>query len=484
MSEPFSQYPYGQEYRIPEPPRKHRGRQALGMTATAVIALAAGAGGGIALSNSSSSHSATTSSNSSLSASKIAAKVDPGLVDVISTLGFQNAEAEGTGIVLTSNGEILTNNHVINGATSIKVTDIGNGQSYKATVVGYDDSQDVAVIQLTGASGLKTATIGDSSTVAVGDSVVGLGNAGGVGGTPSVAPGQVTALNQSISPLDESTGVAEHLSGMIESNADIQPGDSGGALVNQFGAVVGMDTAAVTSGSPLGSGGEGSGGSGTGGEGSGGFGGFGGFGGSGNGEFGGTGSGQGTGGLGNGEFGGSGSSGFGGSGNGEFGGTGSGGFGDGGFGGAGSSSGTGSSGGTGSSSSSTDSTTQGYSIPINTAISIEKQIEAGQATSIIHIGATAFLGIESSSTSSASGSGQATTGAQIAGAVAGTPAATAGLTAGDTITAVAGHAVSSTTAIQQILVGYHPGNKISVTWTDTSGQSHTATVTLANGPAA
>ena len=132
----------------------------------------------------------------------------------------------------------------------------------------------------------------------------------------------------------------------------------------------------------------------------------------------------------------------------------------------------------------TDSTTQGYSIPINTAISIEKQIEADQATSIIHIGATAFLGIESSSTSSASGTGQATTGAQIAGAVAGTPAATAGLTAGDTITSVAGHAVSSTTAIQQILVGYHPGNKISVTWTDTSGQSHTATVTLANGPAA
>src|SRR5580693_847369 len=280
MSEPFAQNPYEQQLPIPEPPRKHRGRQALGLTATAVVALAAGAGAGIALSNGSSSATGSVASNSSLSASKIAAKVDPGLVDVISTLGFQNAEAEGTGIVLTSNGEILTNNHVINGATSIKVTDIGNGQSYKATVVGYDDSQDVAVIQLTGASGLKTATIGDSSTVAVGDSVVGLGNAGGVGGTPSVAPGQVTALNQSISPLDESTGVAEHLSGMIESNADIQPGDSGGALVNQFGAVVGMDTAAVTSGSPLGNGGSG-GGSGTGGEGSGGFGGFGGFGGAG-----------------------------------------------------------------------------------------------------------------------------------------------------------------------------------------------------------
>ena len=478
MSEPFAQNPYEQQLPIPEPPRKHRGRQALGLTATAVVALAAGAGAGIALSNGSSSATGSVASQTVLSSSQIAAKVDPGLVDVISTLGYQNAEAEGTGIVLTSNGEILTNNHVINGATSIKVTDIGNGQSYKATVVGYDDSQDVAVLQLSGASGLKTATIGNSSTVSVGNSVVGLGNAGGAGGTPSVAPGQVTALNQSITASDEGSGTSEQLSGLIETNADIQPGDSGGALVNQFGAVVGMDTAAVTSGSPLGNGGSG-GGSGSGGEGSGGFGGFGGFGGAGS-------SGQGTGGLGNGEFGGSGSSGFGGSssgefggtGNGEFGGAGSGGFGDGGFGGAGSSSGT------GSSSSSTDSTTQGYSIPINTAISIEKQIEAGQATSIIHIGATAFLGIESSSTSSASGSGQATTGAQIAGAVAGTPAATAGLTAGDTITSVAGHAVSSTTAIQQILVGYHPGNKISVTWTDTSGQSHTATVTLANGPAA
>jgi S1-C subfamily serine protease len=462
MSEPFSQFPYEQEFPIPEPPRKHRGRQALGLTATAVIALAAGAGAGIALSNGSSSHSATTASSSALSTSKIAAKVDPGLVDVISTLGYQDAEAEGTGIVLTSNGEILTNNHVINGATSVKVTDIGNGQSYTATVVGYDDAQDVAVLQLTGASGLKTATIGNSSTVSVGNDVVGLGNAGGAGGTPSVAPGEVTALNQSISPYDESTGTSEQLSGMIESNADIQPGDSGGPLVNQYGAVVGMDTAAVTAGTQPGSGSSGSGssGSGSGGEGSGGFGGFGG---------------SGSSGFGDGGFGGSGSS------------DGSG-FGDGSAGGAGSSGSSGSSSGSGSSSSSTDGTTQGYSIPINTAISIEKQIEGGQASSTVHIGTTAFLGIETSSSSESdgiqSGSGQETSGVEIGGAVSGTPAAAAGLTEGDTITSVAGHAVSSTTSIQQVLEGYHPGDKISVAWTDTSGQSHSTTVTLANGPAA
>ena len=128
-------------------------------------------------------------------------------MDVKSTLGYQQATSLGTGIVLTSNGEILTNNHVINGATSVSVTDIGNGKTYKATVVGYDESHDIAVLQLSGASGLTTATTGDSSTVGVGDSVVALGNAGGVGGTPSVAAGAVTALNQSITASDESSGV-------------------------------------------------------------------------------------------------------------------------------------------------------------------------------------------------------------------------------------------------------------------------------------
>src|SRR6202020_1101814 len=92
-----------------------------------------------------------------LTTSQIEAQVDPALVDVTSTLGYQQAESLGTGLVLTSNGEILTNNHVIEGATSIKVTDIGNGHTYQATVVGYDASHDVAVIQLQDASGLTVA---------------------------------------------------------------------------------------------------------------------------------------------------------------------------------------------------------------------------------------------------------------------------------------------------------------------------------------
>jgi S1-C subfamily serine protease len=446
MSEPFAQHPFG-AYPVPEPPRRSRGRHALGLTATAVLALAVGAGAGIGLSQGGSTPTgnATATSKTMLTTSQIASRVDPGLVDVTSTLGYQGATAMGTGIVLTSNGEILTNNHVVNGATSVSVRDIGNGKTYKATVVGYDESHDVAVLQLSGASGLTTATTGNSSAVKVGDNVVGLGNAGGAGGTPSVAPGTVTALNQSITASDEGGGSSEQLSGLIETNADIQPGDSGGPLVNSYGQIIGMDTAASSSGSQVG----GNGGSGNG---------FGGFG---------DGSGSGFGGFGDGSgFGGSGSSGSGSTGSGS---TGSGSTGSG-------STGSGS---TGSSSSGQDSTTQGFAIPIDTALSIAAQIEAGQASSTVHIGATAFLGLELASSGQ-----QGSSGVALAGAASGTPAANAGLGAGDVVTSLNGQTVSSSTDIQNILAGLHPGDKVSIGWTDASGQSHTATVTLASGPTA
>lgn len=389
MSEPFAQYPYG-PYPVPEPPRRRRGRHALGLTATAVVALAVGAGAGVALARGdSATGSATATSKSAMSPAQIASRVDPGLVDVAAPLAYQNATDYGTGIVLTSNGEILTNNHVINGAKSLRVTDIGNGRTYKATVVGYDETKDVAVLQLSGASGLTTAATGDSSSVRVGDSVVGIGNAGGVGGTPSVAAGTVTALGRSITATDASTGTSEQLTGMIETNADIRSGDSGGPLVNAHGQVIGMDTAA--------------------------------------------------------------SSGF------QFGGPS-----------GGNSPGSGQA-----------STTQGYSIPINTALSIAREIESGRASPTVHIGATAFLGI-----AIAPSGYQASSGVTIAGSVPGTPASAAGLTQGDVITAIAGHQVRSGKSIQRVLERYHPGDKISVTWTGTSGQSHTATLTLVSGPAA
>ncbi len=177
----------------------------------------------------------------------IAAGVDPALVDINSTFSYQSAQGAGTGIVLTSTGEILTNNHVIDGATKISVTDIGNGKSYSASVVGYDAAHDIAVLQLQGASGLQTAKLGDSSTASVGESVVAIGNAGGTGGTPTSAGGSITALNQSITAGDDLGGTSEQLSGLIQVNADIQAGDSGGSLVDSAGQVVGMDTAASTS---------------------------------------------------------------------------------------------------------------------------------------------------------------------------------------------------------------------------------------------
>ena len=120
--------------------------------------------------------------------------------------------------MLTSNGEILTNNHVIDGATSISVTDIGNGQTYKANVVGYDRTGDVAVIQLVGASGPARRRRSPRASATVGEGVVGVGNAGGAGGTPSSAGGSITALDQSITASDSGGGNSENLTGLIETN--------------------------------------------------------------------------------------------------------------------------------------------------------------------------------------------------------------------------------------------------------------------------
>ena len=336
-----------------------------------------------------------------LTTAQIAAKVDPGLVDVVSTLGYQNGEAAGTGQVLTSTGEVLTNNHVIDGATSIKVRDVGNGHTYGAKVVGYDKTHDVAVLQLVNASGLTTVSL-SSSGVQSGQKVVALGNALGKGGTPSVATGKVTATGRTITASDEDAGNAEQLHGLIQTNAGIQPGDSGGPLVNTAGEVVGMDTAASTNISTTAFGQQ-----------------------------------------------------------------------------------------------SDKPATQAFAIPISHATTIADQIEAGKASATVHIGATPFLGVEvSASAASTGGAGSpfggsdgngygssTASGAPVAGVLSGSAAAQAGLTQGDVITSVAGHTITSPTGVSAALVGHHPGDKISIGWTDQTGQSHTATVQLGSGPA-
>jgi S1-C subfamily serine protease len=319
-----------------------------------------------------------------LSAAEIASKTNPGLVDVTSTIDYGAGTAEGTGMVLTSSGEVLTNNHVISGATAVKVRDIGNGRTYTAKVVGYSDTSDVAVLQLKGASGLSTVSIGSTSGLTSGQRVVALGNAEGRGGTPAVATGSITGLGAAITAQDEGTGALEHLSNMIRTNANIEPGDSGGPLLNAAGKVIGMDTAASTS-----------------------------------------------------------------------------------------------NGGTGTTAAVS---TTAFAIPIDRAISIADQIEAGNASSTVHVGETAFLGV-AVSPQGQNGFGQSSAGATISGAVRGTPAAKAGLVAGDTITSVGGHQVAAASDLQGIIERYHPGDKVTVSWTDQAGQSHSATVTLVAGPA-
>lgn len=321
--------------------------------------------------NSTGSASQAASAGSSDPVSTVSAAV----VDINTTLGYSGGQAAGTGIVLTSDGLVLTNNHVISGATAISATDVGNGQTYTATVVGYDRSHDIAVVRLVNASGLQTASIGDSSAVAVGDQVVGVGNAGGVGGTPSAAAGSVTALDQSITAADAGDGTSEQLTGLIQVDAAIQPGDSGGPLVDSQGRVVGVDTAA-SSGNTF-----------------------------------------------------------------------------------------------------SPDASQGFAIPIRSALAIADEIVAGNGSADVHIGATAFLGVQGTAA-------QGSAAVAVAGVVDGSAAATAGLAAGDMITAVDGQAVDSPDTLGATMRNHHPGDKVAVTWYDQQGQQHTSTIQLGAGPAA
>ena len=314
----------------------------------------------------------------------IAAKVDGGVVNIVTTLGFQRARAAGTGIVLTSSGEILTNNHVIEGATSIRATDVGNGQTYRARVVGYDRSHDIAVLKLQGASGLGTVATGNSAKATVGEKIIALGNAGGKGGRPSVVTGRIIGLGVPVTATDDTAGTSERLHGLIGHNAPIRPGDSGGPLVNRTGKVIGINTAASA-----------------------------------------------------------GSKGF-----------------------------------------QLEGKTQAFAIPINRALSIAGQIEAGRASASVHIGATGFLGVGVASAAQAQAQGIAAgSGALIAGVFPGTPASAAGLRARDVIVAAGGHHVGSPLGLQSVLGQHHPGDRVGIGWVDQTGLHHSATITLKAGPA-
>jgi S1-C subfamily serine protease len=193
---------------------------------------------------------APSQSNQPFDPQAIASKVSPAIVDINTEIAqlTQTAQAAGTGMILTSSGEVLTNNHVVEGSTSIKVTIQGRSNTYTATVVGVDPTADVALIQIQGVSGLPTVTLANSSTLTVGQQVVAMGNALGQGGAPAVTNGSITALDQSITAGSGGGTAAEQLTGLIQSDAPISPGDSGGPLVNSGSQVVGMTTAGETQG--------------------------------------------------------------------------------------------------------------------------------------------------------------------------------------------------------------------------------------------
>ncbi|HKS79678.1 MAG TPA: trypsin-like peptidase domain-containing protein [Gaiellaceae bacterium] len=175
-----------------------------------------------------------------------------GIVDIFTTLGYEDgAAAAGTGMLISRNGEVLTNNHVIREATKFKVVDVTTHRSYNATVVGYSVSHDIAVLQLANASHLQTIKLGGYVKLHVGQPVVARGNAQGRGGAPKAAPGRVVALHRKIVARDI-TGDSETLRNVIATNTAVEPGDSGGPLEDVHNRAIGMVTAGSTVGAARG----------------------------------------------------------------------------------------------------------------------------------------------------------------------------------------------------------------------------------------
>jgi S1-C subfamily serine protease len=180
---------------------------------------------------------------SSLNVTQIAAKVEPVVVSIEATSnqGSFASTSAGSGIILTSDGEVLTNAHVVEGATSIRVTLAGESQARSAQLVGIDSSADLALLRISGVSGLHAADLGSSADLRVGNDVVAIGNALALEGGPTVTSGIVSALNRSI---DTQSG---RMTGLIQTDAPISSGNSGGPLVNAAGQVIGINTAAAGS---------------------------------------------------------------------------------------------------------------------------------------------------------------------------------------------------------------------------------------------
>ena len=170
------------------------------------------------------------------------AAVTTGVVNITTNLAYDSGSAAGTGIVISSNGRVLTNNHVIKGATSIRVTLPSSGRSFSASVLGYSVAGDIALLQVKSAAGLTAARLGSSADLRVGQRVTAVGNAGGRG-TASSSTGRITALGRTIT-VSEGRRATARLANLIQIDAPLEPGDSGGPLLDAANRVIGMDAAA------------------------------------------------------------------------------------------------------------------------------------------------------------------------------------------------------------------------------------------------
>ncbi|MEO5710487.1 MAG: trypsin-like peptidase domain-containing protein [Nocardioidaceae bacterium] len=396
----------------PEPHRPRRRRRLLAtVTATALVTGLGGVGAGYALGHGFSGGSTTTSSSASGQTNvstngngdwswsdggqgSLTLPADPstgpgqtqikgsstdttakasgsqltGLVRIATTLKYSGGKAAGTGMVLTSDGEIVTNHHVVAGATSIKVKVMSTGTTYTAKVVGTDTQDDVAVLQLVGASGLDTVTTDtdtDTDGVSVGDAVTAVGDANGTVSYLSAASGSILAEDQTITTQSEANVEGERLTGLLKISSDVIAGDSGGATYDDQGEVVGMTTAASSGSNDV----------------------------------------------------------------------------------------------------------IGYAVPIAKVLGVADDLENGVVKARYDYAYPAFLGV---------GLGQ--TAATVQGVYKSTPAADAGIVAGDTVTAIDGTKVGTSAALRKAVGAHSPGDSIAVTWAAAGGTSHTATVTLAEGP--
>ena len=211
-----------------------------GAGATVVTQHVMAPGGGAAAT----SRAAAAEQHEAMNDQAVYKQVEPGVVDVTANLQYRQETAKGTGFVIdAADGLVLTNNHVIDQATSVTVTLVTSGKSYPARILGYDAADDVALLQVRGAA-LTAVKTGDSSLVDVGMPVLAIGNEAGQGGSPTVAPGVISSLGRTIVASDQSSGLTETLHGMFQTSADIRPGDSGGPLADASGRVIGINTAA------------------------------------------------------------------------------------------------------------------------------------------------------------------------------------------------------------------------------------------------